>query len=133
MLFGYGMVHCKSSNQKLDKTISTEAKLVGVCDCLPYNIYIFLFMVAQGYSIKQNILFQYNHSEIKMDKTRKNLFTGNYRNIDIRYFFANDRVESNNMSIAYLITEHMLANIFTKYIQRSLYVKKLKLSWGGNM
>ena len=28
-----------------------------------------LFMGAQGHDIKQNILFQYNHNAIKMEKT----------------------------------------------------------------
>ena len=41
MKFGYGMVHCKSVNQKLNTKISTKAKVVLVSDYLPYNIYIF--------------------------------------------------------------------------------------------
>ena len=37
-------------------------------DYLPYNMYICLFMGAQEYDIKQNILFQDNQIVIKMKK-----------------------------------------------------------------
>ena len=60
MSFGYGMVHCKSSKKKLNTKISTEAELVRVSYYLSYKIWICLLMGAQGYEIKQNILFQDN-------------------------------------------------------------------------
>ena len=53
MSFGYEMINCKYINQKLNKNISTEAKLISVSDYLPYNIFICLFMVAQVYDIKK--------------------------------------------------------------------------------
>ena len=45
-----------------------------------------------------------------MGEKGKKLCTGNYRHIDIRYFFAKDRVKSNKMSIAYCRTQHMVAD-----------------------
>ena len=38
MSFGYGVVHCMSSNQKMNTKISTESRVVSVSDYLPYNI-----------------------------------------------------------------------------------------------
>ena len=87
MSFGYGIPHCKSRKQKLNKKSSTETKVVGVSDYLTYNIWIYLFMGSQGYDIKQNILFQDNQSAINMEKNGKKIFTGNYRNIDIDFSF----------------------------------------------
>ena len=55
MSFGNGMVHCKYSKQKLNTKISTESEVVVVSDYIPYNIWIFLFMGAQVYDIKQNV------------------------------------------------------------------------------
>ena len=92
--FGYGMIHFKYRNQKLNKKSSTEARSFGVSDYLPYNIWICLFMGAQGYGIKQNILFKYNHSSINMEKNGKNSCTGNSRPIDIFYLFVKERVEN---------------------------------------
>ena len=52
MSFGYGMVHCKYSKHKMNTKIPTEDKVVRVSDYVPYNIWICLFTVAQGYDIK---------------------------------------------------------------------------------
>ena len=99
--FGCGMVHCKSSKKKNTKN-STEAEVFSIGDKLPYNIWICLFMGAQGYGIKQNILFLDNQSAIKMEKNGNMSCNGNSRHIDIHYFFAKDRFESKNMSICIL-------------------------------
>ena len=68
MYFGYGVIYCNSRKQKLNIKISTEAKLVCISDYLTYNIWICLFMIAQGYNINQNILFQDNQSAIHIKK-----------------------------------------------------------------
>ena len=78
-------------------------------------------MGAQGYEIRQKIMFQDNQSAIKMEKIGKKLCTGKYRNIGICYFFAKDSIESKTISIAYCSTEHMLADFFTKYLQGSMF------------
>ena len=88
MSFLYRMVNCKSRKKKLNTKSSTNAKVVSVSDYLPYNIFICLFMGAQGYDTKQTILFQVNHSAINMEKKRKNSCTGNSRHINIRYLFS---------------------------------------------
>ena len=54
---------------------STEAEVVVVSDYLLSNICIFLFMGDQGCDIKQNILFQGNHSELEIRlQTFKSIF-----------------------------------------------------------
>ena len=80
-------------------------------------------MGAQGYSIKQNILFQDNQSEINVEKNGNKSCTGNYRHIDIHYLFVKDRVESNSISITYCSTDHMISDFFTKSLQGDLFVK----------
>ena len=87
MSFSYGLVHFKSSKQKLNTKSSTEEEVVGVSDYLPYNIWICQFMAYQGFGIKQNILFQDNQSVIKMEKDGKKSCTWNSKQINIRYFF----------------------------------------------
>ena len=58
-----------------------------------------------------------------MKKNGKKSCTGKSRHIDIRYFFAKDRVESKNILISQYSTENMLTYFFTKYLQGSLFVK----------
>ena len=42
--FGYGLVHFKSSKQKLNMKVYNKSKVVVVSDYLPYNIWICLVM-----------------------------------------------------------------------------------------
>ena len=81
--FGVGVVHAKSSKQKLNTKSSTEAELVGVSKYLPYHIWILNFLKCQGYEIKNKILYQDNESTIKMERNGRNSCTGNSRHIDI--------------------------------------------------
>ena len=90
MSFSTGVIHTKSSKQKLNTKSSTEAKLVGVSNYLPYHIWLVNFLEYQGYDIKNKILYQDNQSAIKMEKLGRNSCTGNSRHINIRFFFVKD-------------------------------------------
>ena len=86
MSFGTGVIHTRSSKQKLNTKSSTGAELVGVSEYLPYHIWLLNFLQHQGYNIKNKILYQDNQSAIKMEKNGRNSCTGNSRHIDVRFF-----------------------------------------------
>ena len=117
MSMGVGMVHCKSSKQKLNTKSSTESEIVGMSDYVPYNLWFRNFMMAQGYEIKKNIVYQDNQSAMKMEINGRNSCTGNSRHIDIRYFFTKDRIDKKEMTVEYCSTEEMIADYFTKPLQ----------------
>jgi len=114
MSLGHGIVHGKSSKQKINVKSSTESELVGLSEYLPYNLWLRMFMSDQGYSLKNNIIFQDNQSAIKMEKNGRNSCTGNSRHIDIRYFFVKDRVDNGEVQVEYCPTLLMIADFFTK-------------------
>ena len=86
MSLGTGLVHTKSSKQKLNTKSSTEAEVVGTSDYVPYNVWLKNFMSVQGYEFNDNVLFQDNQSAIKMETNGRRSSTGNSRHIHIRYF-----------------------------------------------
>ena len=86
-------------------------------------------MGAQGYDIKQNILLQDNQSAINNEKNRT--CTGNSKHIDIHYFFAKDQFESNNTSIEYFSTEHMLVDFLQSPYKELCLRNFAKWSWYG--
>jgi len=118
-----GVLHGKSSKQKLDVKISTEAELVGVSDYLPCNIWLLMLMRAQVYLIIDNILYQDNQSIMLMLTNGRNSYTGNSRHVNIRYFFAKDRVDKKRVKVEYCSTIWMLADFFTKPLQGQLFIK----------
>jgi hypothetical protein len=117
MSLGWGVLHTKSSKQKLTTKSSTEAEVVGLSEYVPYNIWLINFLGEQGYKIKENIIYQDNESAIKMEKNGRNSCTGNSRHISIRYFFVKDRVDKGEMKIEHCPTYKMLADFFTKPLQ----------------
>ncbi len=121
--FGRGVIHAKSSKQKINTKSSTEAELVGVSEYLPYHIWIENFLKNQGYNLRKKLLYQDNESAIKMEVNGQNSCTGNSRHVDIRYFFVHDRVKTGNIKVVYCPTERMLADFFTKPLQGGLFKK----------
>ena len=118
---GYGMLHCKSSKQKLNTKSSTEAELVGVGEYLPYNIWLVNFLKVQGYDLTSNTLYQDNQSAIRMERNGRNSCTGNSRHVDIKYFFVKDRIDRKEVFVQYCPTHKMLADYFTKPLQGALF------------
>jgi hypothetical protein len=64
MTYGQGMPQTMSQKQNLNTRSSTEAELVGPDDLATMILWTKLFMEAQGYEIKKNILYQDNKSTI---------------------------------------------------------------------
>ena len=80
-------------------------------------------MEAQGYKLDSNIIFQDNQSAIKMESNGRASCSDRSRHINIRYFFIKDYVKQNKIEIKYCPTGKMLADYFTKPLQRSLFRK----------
>ena len=129
---GWGIIHEKSTIQKLNTKSSTESEVVGFSDYLPHNIQIKNFLQYQGYHIKNNVLYQDNQSAIRMEENGRNSCTGNSRHIDIRYFFSKDRVDKKEISVKYCPTTKMLADFFTKPIFSMLLFRSIKISFFDN-
>ena len=58
-----------------------------------------------------------------MERNGRNSCTGNSRHVDIRFFFVHDRVKSGKIDVVYFPTEKMVADFFTKPLQRSTFKK----------
>jgi len=123
--FGIGVLLAMSAKQKLNVKSSTEAEVVGASDYLPNCIWTRMFMEAQGYKMKESTYYQDNMSAMKLEKNGKMSAGRNSRHIDIRYFFAKDRIDTEGIDIVYCPTEQMLADFFTKPLQGNLF-RRLK-------
>ena len=86
MSMGIGLLHGKSSMEKINVKSSTEAELVALAEYLPYNLWLLMFLREQGYEIANNAIFQDNKSAILIEKNGRNFCTRNSRHTDVRYF-----------------------------------------------
>ena len=123
MSLGWGLVHAKASKQKLNSKHLTETEVVAVSEYVPFKIWLINFMEAQGYRFKYKVLFQDNMSAMKMEENCRNLCTGNWRHISIRYFFVKDRLHKKEFRLDYCPRGNMIADYFTKPLRGALFNK----------
>ena len=121
MSFGVGTLSTKSGVQKINVKSSTEGELVAMSEYLPYNLWMYHFMDAQGYKLDQNIIYQDNQAAIKMENNGRMSSTGRTRHINVRYFWVKDQVDQKIVKIEYCPTEIMLADFFTKPLNGYLF------------
>jgi hypothetical protein len=118
---GKGSVYSASTRQKLNTKSSTEAELVGVDDVMPLVLWTRYFLGAQGYDVRENKVFQDNQSAILLEKNGRRSSSRRTRHINIRYFFVTDRIQAKELTVEYCPTGEMLADMFTKPLQGSLF------------
>ena len=82
-------------------------------------------MSAQGYGIENKVIYKDNQRAMRMKKNERNSCTGNYRHINIRYFFAKYRIDKGEMKVEYCPTHLMLTDLFTKPLMGDMF-KKLR-------
>ena len=87
---GRGSVISMSKKQKLNTKSSTEAELVAADDVMAQMIWTKNFLVAQGYKIQKNVLFQDNQSAILLEKNSTESSSKRTQHINIRYFSVKD-------------------------------------------
>ena len=117
MTMGDGAIQSISRKQKLNTRSSTESELVGVDDVSTMILWTKLFLEAQGYEIRQNVIYQDNKSAILLEINGKRSAGKRSRALNIRYFFITDQVEKRNLEIKYCPTNDMLGDYFTKPLQ----------------
>jgi hypothetical protein len=112
MSLGKGSVYSTSRKQRINTKSSTEAELVGVDDSMPLVIWTRNFLMAQGFEIHDNVIFQDNQSAMLLEKNGRASSGRRTRHINICYFFVTDRVQNGEVRIDYCPTGDMVADFF---------------------
>jgi len=92
-------------------------------DALPQIIWTRYFLEAQGYGVKDSVVFQDNQSAILLEQNGKASSGRRTRHINIRNFFVKDRIGSGDMRVTYCPTEDMVADFFTKPLQGAAFIR----------
>ena len=90
-----------------------------------------LFMEAQGYEIKRNILYQDNKSAILLETNGKSSSSPRTRAMNIRYFFLTDQIKQGNLEVECVPTDDMIGDFFTKPLQGKQFTKFKKFIMGN--
>ena len=120
---GRGFPIASSSKQKLNTRSSTESELVAVDDYMPAILWTRYFLEAQGYGVRENIVYQDNLSAILLEKNGKASSSKRTKHINVRYYFVTDRIKKGDMSVEWCPTEDMTGDFLTKPNQGSTFKK----------
>ena len=121
--FGRGGIACKSTKQKVVTKSSTEAELVGASEYLPSAIWVQYFLQVQGFPHRHSYFEQDNQSAMRLERNGRASASQRSRHINIRYFFITDRLDTDNITLRYCQTEHMLTDFLSKPLQGGLFRK----------
>ena len=75
-------------------------------------LWVLLWLEGQGHDVKPAVVYQDNESVLVMKAGKKP--SQRTKHMDIRYFFAKNRVEIGDITLTYMPTEAMLADLMTK-------------------
>jgi hypothetical protein len=120
---GRGFPIVSSTKQKLNTRSSTETENVGAKDFMPAICWTHYFMKAQGYGVKDNILFQDNKSSIILEKNGKASSSKCTKHINMQYFFITDRVSKEEVLVVWCPTGDIIGDYATKPLQGALFQK----------
>ena len=120
---GIGCPVIVSTKQKLNTRSSAESELVGVDDLMPQILWVQLFMKAQGFKVVDNIVYQDNKSTILLDRNGRALSSKRTRHIEVRYYFATDRISKKDFSVEWCPKSKMLADFMTKPLQGKVFLQ----------
>jgi hypothetical protein len=120
---GRGFPIVSSTNQKLNTRSSTETEIVGADDFMPAICWTLDFIKAQGYDVKDNILFQDNKSSILLEKNGKASSSKRTKHINILYFFITDRFRNEKVLVVWCPKGDMIGDYATKPLQGVLFRK----------
>ena len=89
---GKGSPYPKYYKKKMNTKSSTEANLVGIYNMMPMIPWTRYFMEDQGYHKTDNILNQYNQSNMLLSRNGKASSCKSTKHINIRYLFVTDQI-----------------------------------------
>ena len=75
-----------STKHELNTRSSTESKIAAVDNLIPQILWARLFMKAQGFKVRDNIIYQDNNSAILLETNGQSLSSKRTKHINIRYY-----------------------------------------------
>ena len=122
MTLGKGAIQSASKKQKVNTRSSTEAELIGADDVISQVLWTRLFLEAQGYQVKDNIIYRDNQSAMKLEENGKASSGQRTRHLNIKYFFFTDMINRGEATAKFCPTDQMTADYMTKPTQGAKFM-----------
>ena len=111
---GDGAITSLSRKQGMNTRSSTEAEVVAAHEIISLMIWTGLFLKAQGYPVKENILYQDNKSAMLLETNGYKSASKCSHQLNIQYFYAADQKATGHIYIRYCPTDDMIGDYMTE-------------------
>ena len=130
IMIGEATIYVKSGKQKIVTRSSTEAELVRVSDALSQILWTREYLLHQGLRLGPATVYQDNKSTICLANKGRST-SERTRHVKIRYFFIQHYLEEKEISVEYLPTGEIVADLLTKPLHGATFVKLRDLVTGS--
>ena len=120
LMMAGAVVGAWSGKQKLVTKSSTEAEIVGLSDGLSHALWARELLQGQGYAMPPTEIFQDNEGVLKIMGNGRHP-RHRTKHLNVRHFFARDRVRSGDITLIHKPTKEMLADVMTKPVTGKLF------------
>jgi hypothetical protein len=131
MTMGRGFPLDKSNKHKLNTRSSMESEIVAFDDLIPQILWTHLFMKAQGFVVRDNILYQDNKSAMLLETNGRSSSSKRTRHIKIRYYYVADQIAKGDLRVVWCPTDKVIADFLTKPLQGKAFVEFWDLLMGA--
>ena len=121
IFLGSNLIRARSSKQRIVTKSSTEAELVAIHDSLSTITNIIHILNELGFKDLPT-LYQDNMSTLKLIDNGQT-FKGRSNHINMKYYFIKQMIEDNQLKVEYKPTAEMKADILTKPLNGSNFIK----------
>ena len=123
MTEGKGAVHASLTKNELSTTSLAETESASVGEKLPKHLWCGHFQTAQGGTDKEDALHQDNEACILLANNGGMSCRKGTKNVQVRHFFATDRIKRKEMRIKHMPTESMIGDCHAKPVQGTSFQK----------
>ena len=113
-LMGDGAITSLSRKQHMNTRSSTKVEVVATDEIFSPMIWTCLFLEAQGYPVKENILYQDNKSAMLLETNGHKSAGKHSHHLNIQYFYITDQKPKSHIDIQYCQTDKMIRDYMTK-------------------
>jgi hypothetical protein len=114
MTMGRGFPLDKSTKHKLNTCSSTESEIVAINDLIPQILWTRLFMKAQGFVVRVDILYLDNKSMMLLETNGRSLSSKRTRHIEIRYYYVANLIAMGDLRVVWCPMDKMIADFLTE-------------------
>ena len=129
---GKGAMINVSKKVSLNTLSSTETEVVSTGERLPKCIWFRYFRIWQGDEPVEDVLMQDNKSAMILQRNWPFSTRKGSQHINIKYFFATDKIKSKEIKMVHCPTERMIADYNSKPLQGKLFYDNRNMIMGIN-